>query len=47
MSELPEIIDFVSKLPTETINSLAGLAAVVVAGLAIWVVHKTHKKEDR
>lgn len=43
MSELTESIHFIASLHPETINAWAGLAAVLVAGLSIWAVHRAHR----
>lgn len=45
MTEITENIEFLSSLQPETINALAGLAAVLVAGLAIWAVHHANREK--
>lgn len=46
MTELTESIEILASLHPETINALAGLAAVLVAGLAIWAVHRANRRGD-
>lgn len=45
MTELTENINFIASLHPETINALAGLAAVIVAGLAVWTVHRANRSK--
>jgi hypothetical protein len=46
MTELTENIELLSSINPETINAWAGLVAILVAGLAIWTVHRANRGKD-
>lgn len=47
MSEVTENIEILASLHPEAINAWASLAAVLVAGLAVWAVHRANRGDRR